>query len=754
MREIPIKPGQGVGDHLFPTSVFPLIKEAYPDSKLLVCAIHKEVYEGNPFVDGFTDKGVFLQYPDPISGKKPTQHHIRSVWEIICKSFKLELPEPELKPQIFLHHASNKENFIAVQTLHKKQWHGKKVWPYFEQLSKLHGFKAIPQCKNLKELVSFLSSAQAVVCSEGAISHLARALDLPAIVLYGGFAKPEWNGYKEQTNIVNPKKCGPCYHRHPCTDSFSCMKELTLDMVASIADAFVGKTQKSWFPEISISIACYNKADLTKKCIQHIQENSKLDQIEVTFVDNASSDETAELLKIQHFPNQKVITNAENLGFGIAHNQALEQASGSIFVVLNNDLFIKDPYWIYKIRNSLRDHSIGLVGLEGTPCSLRNDATGHKGSAIDYIEGSLLALRREDAKTFGLFSPFIEKFCYEDSDLSMRFKQIGKRVKHIHIEYEHQSHSTQNILQREWRDKIVARNQQVFLTRWRSYLSKKKFSNHIYVKMPSVGIGDIVLFTPVLFALKSIHPTVRITVASKFPEVFLNNPIVNTHLSLVAPVPRDVDRQIVLDPNYAEKDPIHKLCEKAIAGHVLDGRPRLYLTAKEISHTHKWIKPLKDKKIIVFSYTNHRTNWHGRNWILGEAEQLVQKLVDNGYNVIEIGKDTKSTGKASLDLVNKTSLRELMALISMADLYVGIDSLPFHIAQAFMIPSVILFGATNPESRIINPSLVYPVQHSCECKGCYHVKKTKNMNRCEKNNEQCMKIPHGDVFHAIMKTLQ
>ena len=48
-----------------------------------------------------------------------------------------------------------------------------------------------------------------------------------------------------------------------------------------------------------------------------------------------------------------------------------------------------------------------------------------------------------------------------------------------------------------------------------------------------------------------------------------------------------------------------------------------------------------------------------------------------------------------MDLCGRTELPDLALLISGADLFIGVDSVPMHMAAALKIPSVVLFGPTN-----------------------------------------------------------
>ena len=76
--------------------------------------------------------------------------------------------------------------------------------------------------------------------------------------------------------------------------------------------------------------------------------------------------------------------------------------------------------------------------------------------------------------------------------------------------------------------------------------------------------------------------------------------------------------------------------------------------------------------------------------------------------------------KGAINLIGKLSLRQSAALISKAKLFMGLDSYPMHIADAFKIPSVILFGSTDPKKVLMNGHTVKMVQSSENCLGCRH----------------------------------
>lgn len=237
MVDIVIKSFNGIGDCLFMTPTLRKIKEAYPDRKIIVNTNYPLLLENNPFIDEVNTRGkegVFLGYDDPIHRKWPRKHHILRDWEIVCQQYGIQTEIPILKPEIYFKfkHGDRKGN-IGVQVIHKNHWHGKKNWGKFSELSEESGFQPIPKVGGVREIVEFLTSCRAIICAEGGISHLCRALDIPCVVVYGGFADPEWNGYKEQINITNRKYCSYCYNPGPCINPVEkeCMQEIKITTV-------------------------------------------------------------------------------------------------------------------------------------------------------------------------------------------------------------------------------------------------------------------------------------------------------------------------------------------------------------------------------------------------------------------------------------------------------------------------------------------------------------------------------------------
>ena len=236
MLDIKIQSFNGIGDLLFVTPTLRRLKETNP-CHITVNTNYPDLLKFNPFVDvvGNDRVGVRLSYPDPIHCKEPTCHHIESDWRIIIEAVGIETEVPVLCPEIYLP-LPERGNEIGVQAMHKGQWHGKKVWPYFNLLP----YSQIPKVKSIIELVELIASYKLVVCAEGGISHIAKAVGTPAVVIYGGWCSPEWNGYPDQMNIINKVDCSYCYNSYPCKKDYKCLKEISVKSVIENVKTLIG----------------------------------------------------------------------------------------------------------------------------------------------------------------------------------------------------------------------------------------------------------------------------------------------------------------------------------------------------------------------------------------------------------------------------------------------------------------------------------------------------------------------------------
>ena len=113
--------------------------------------------------------------------------------------------------------------------------------------------------------------------------------------------------------------------------------------------------------DVSIAIVNYNSCLMVLRCIHSVIEFCGDLDYEIIIVDNASSDDSVELIKAS-FPNHLLIENKKNLGFSKAVNQAFKVTSGKYFFLLNPDA---------KLISNIFPGMIEFFRIHPTPSVLR-----------------------------------------------------------------------------------------------------------------------------------------------------------------------------------------------------------------------------------------------------------------------------------------------------------------------------------------------------------------------------------------------
>lgn len=126
-------------------------------------------------------------------------------------------------------------------------------------------------------------------------------------------------------------------------------------------------------------------------------------------------------------------------------------------------------------------------------------------------------------------------------------------------------------------------------------------------------------------------------------------------------------------------------------------------------------------------------------------------IIFGGINELEFAKEIevhliKNHIKNFSNLAGKTSIAELTKYISSLDIFITGDSGPMHIAASLQIPTVALFGPTNPNetSQWKNPRSQI-VKKDLDCQPC--LKRT-----CPLKHHNCMRLIKAiDVIDSVSK---
>ena len=100
---------------------------------------------------------------------------------------------------------------------------------------------------------------------------------------------------------------------------------------------------------VSIILLTYNSENHIQNCIKSIFEQN-YNNLELIIVDNASNDETKNIIKSIESKNSKVkiIFNSSNLGYNLGNKIGFNSAGGKYIAVVNPDIEL-DPFWLSNI---------------------------------------------------------------------------------------------------------------------------------------------------------------------------------------------------------------------------------------------------------------------------------------------------------------------------------------------------------------------------------------------------------------------
>ena len=91
--------------------------------------------------------------------------------------------------------------------------------------------------------------------------------------------------------------------------------------------------------DLAICIVNWNTRDLLDACLQSIHDTQGDLQVDTIVVDNASSDGSAEMVRVKH-PWARLIANSDNRYYAAANNQALQAADAPFKLLLNPDIVV------------------------------------------------------------------------------------------------------------------------------------------------------------------------------------------------------------------------------------------------------------------------------------------------------------------------------------------------------------------------------------------------------------------------------
>jgi GT2 family glycosyltransferase len=201
--------------------------------------------------------------------------------------------------------------------------------------------------------------------------------------------------------------------------------------------------------DVSIIIPVFNHCRDTLLCLESIARNTSKPSYEVIVVDDASTDETSQILA--DAKGLAYLRNDQNLGFIASCNRGAAVARGDYLLFLNNDALVL-PGWLEALERTFKDiPSTGLAGakllfpdgrLQEAGGVIWRDASGWNygrdddpdhpkynfAREVDYCSGACVMVPRALFQRLGGYDNHYKPAYYEDTDLAFKIHHAGHKV--------------------------------------------------------------------------------------------------------------------------------------------------------------------------------------------------------------------------------------------------------------------------------------------------------------------------------------
>jgi len=105
----------------------------------------------------------------------------------------------------------------------------------------LEGTEDLRGKTTVREAAALLASARLFLGLEGGLMHLARAVETPGVIIYGGRQLSRETGYRSHTNLGNTPECAPCWGWTRCPQDLACLHGISPETVVEAVEASLSR---------------------------------------------------------------------------------------------------------------------------------------------------------------------------------------------------------------------------------------------------------------------------------------------------------------------------------------------------------------------------------------------------------------------------------------------------------------------------------------------------------------------------------
>ena len=203
------------------------------------------------------------------------------------------------------------------------------------------------------------------------------------------------------------------------------------------------------------------------------------------------------------------------------------------------------------------------------------------------------------------------------------------------------------------------------------------------------GLGDELMCLPVFEEIKRRNPGCRITFVTRQPDFFRRQAHVD---EVVKATPGLRALRLTYGPIVPPRRPLISLMAECVG--IRARFPRIPQPRVNPSEAVKrMIEGLPRPLLVVQPLASGWTT--NKNWPLPYWKECARDLAAQ-FHVVEVGTEpvlpAEEMGSRFSSMAGRTSLDDLAYIISRADLFIGPSSSGMHLANAYGIPALIIFG--------------------------------------------------------------
>jgi hypothetical protein len=283
--------GGAIGDDLICTVVARELKKS-GKKNIWMCTLHPQIFIGNtdvshtfsynPWVSRLQELWpkmvpilVYSEYNSVIDqGSSPDEHIIA----VLCRKVgirgvidfqpHLNLSSDELEQQRWAsgYVAIQSSGMEAVLPMLNKQWFFERFQAVVNELSLSHRVVQLGGDTNpllygaldmrgrtsVRESAAILAHCRLYIGTVGLLMHLARSVNCPSVIVYGGRERPYQSGYNCNINLSSFEPCSPCWRYSKCDYDRICMDKVSVEDVIGGANACLSRYPSGKVPQDSV----------------------------------------------------------------------------------------------------------------------------------------------------------------------------------------------------------------------------------------------------------------------------------------------------------------------------------------------------------------------------------------------------------------------------------------------------------------------------------------------------------------------